>query len=101
LPPALLSENQIAHILLRALPQHALQSFEPLSGGLINAMYRLRALGLQEAFVSRVYARDPSACQKEVGLHRLVSRQAPVRETLYANPQEEAGVGPHGPDAMD
>jgi aminoglycoside phosphotransferase (APT) family kinase protein len=99
LPPASLSENQIAHILSRALPQHALQSFEPLTGGSINAMYRLRAEGLQEALVLRVYSRDPSACQKEVDLHQLVSGQVPVPEIVYANPwanpQEEAGVGPH------
>src|ERR1700678_2547594 len=65
LPPASLSENQIAHILSRALPRHPLKSFEPPTGGLINAMYRLYAEGLQEPFVLRVYSRDPSACQKE------------------------------------
>jgi aminoglycoside phosphotransferase (APT) family kinase protein len=95
LPPASLSENQIAHILSRALPRHALKSFEPLTGGLINAMYRLYAEGLQEPFVLRVYSRDPSACQKEVDLHQLVSGRAPVPEILYANPREEDGVGPH------
>jgi aminoglycoside phosphotransferase (APT) family kinase protein len=95
LPPASLCEHQIAHILSRALPRHALKSFEPLTGGLINIMYRLRAEGLQEAFVLRVYSRDPSACQKEVDLHHLVSRRAPVPEILYANPQGEHGVGPH------
>jgi aminoglycoside phosphotransferase (APT) family kinase protein len=94
LPPAL-AEHQIAHILSRALPGHALKSFEPLSGGVINAMYRLCAESLQEAFVLRVYARDPSACQKEVDLHQLVSGRVPVPEILYANPRAEAGVGPH------
>src|SRR5580692_1410061 len=64
LPAASLCEHQIAHILSRALPRHALKSFEPLTGGLINVMYRLRAEGLQEAFVLRVYSRDPSACGK-------------------------------------
>jgi aminoglycoside phosphotransferase (APT) family kinase protein len=99
LPPASLSGQQIAHILSRALPKHALKSFEPLTGGLINAMYRLHAEGLQEAFVLRVYLRDPSACRKEVDLHQLVSGRAPVPEIVYANPwanpREEDGVGPH------
>jgi len=99
LPPASLSEHQMAHLLSRALPRHALQSFEPLTGGLINAMYRLRAEGLQETFVLRVYSRDPSACQKEVDLHQLVCGQVPVPEIVYANPRanprEEDGVGPH------
>jgi aminoglycoside phosphotransferase (APT) family kinase protein len=95
LPPAALSEHQIAHILSRALPKHALKSFEPLTGGLINAMYRLHAEGLKEALVLRVYLRDPSACRKEVDLHQLVSGRAPVPEILYANPRAENGVGPH------
>jgi aminoglycoside phosphotransferase (APT) family kinase protein len=95
LPAASLSQNQIAHILSRALPRHALKSFEPLTGGLINVMYRLHVEGLQEAFVLRVYSRDPAACQKEVDLHQLVSRRVPVPEILYANPRERDGVAPH------
>jgi aminoglycoside phosphotransferase (APT) family kinase protein len=95
LPRASLSQQQIAHILSRALPKHALKSFEPLTGGLINTMYRMHVEGLREAFVLRVYSRDPSACRKEVDLHQLVSSRAPVPEILYSNPREEDGVGPH------
>jgi hypothetical protein len=69
LPPAL-AEHQIAHILSRALPGHAPKIVRATERGLINVMYRLCVESLQEAFVLRVYARDPSACQKEVDLHQ-------------------------------
>lgn len=94
-PVATLSEDQVARILAEALPTHALRSFELLTGGLSNTNYRLHVEGLKDFLVLRVYCRDPSACQKEVDLHRLVSDRVPVPEVLYAKPDGSEGIGPH------
>jgi aminoglycoside phosphotransferase (APT) family kinase protein len=64
-------------------------------GGLINAMYRLEVEGLRDPLVLRLYTRDPSACQKEVDLHRLVAGRVPVPEILYAATGEDADLAPH------
>ncbi|MGD0771647.1 MAG: aminoglycoside phosphotransferase family protein [Candidatus Solibacter sp.] len=85
----------IPRILHQALPGHALRSFAFMPGGLINAMYRLEVEGLRDPLVLRLYTRDPSACQKEVDLHRLVAARVPVPEILYAATGEEEGVAPH------
>src|ERR1019366_3900490 len=73
----------IAGILHRALPGHAVRSFAVMTGGLINAMYRVEVEGFEDPLVLRFYARDRTACQKEVDLHRLVAGSVPVPEVLY------------------
>lgn len=86
---------QIAAILQRAFPGHSLRSCAPMTGGLINPMYRVALDGIEDPLVLRFYARDPSACQKEVDLHRLVAERVPVPEILYAATSDEEGVPPH------
>lgn len=90
-----LTEKQIAGIVSRALPGHVMKSCEPVTGGVINMLYRLRLDGLNDALVLRVFTRDRDACRKEVDLHQLVSGRVPVPEILYANPDGEADVGPY------
>ena len=41
-----MTSGQIARIVARALPGHALRTFEPLTGGLINAIYRIQVDGM-------------------------------------------------------
>jgi aminoglycoside phosphotransferase (APT) family kinase protein len=85
----------IAGVLHRALPGHAVRSFAAMTGGQINAMYRVEVEGFEDPLVLRFYARDRTACQKEVDLHRLVARSVPVPEILYAATSEQEGVAPH------
>jgi aminoglycoside phosphotransferase (APT) family kinase protein len=85
----------IAGLLHRALPGHAVRSFAVMTGGLINAMYRVEVEGFEDPLVLRFYARDRAACQKEVDLHRLVAGSVPVPEILYAATSEQDGVAPH------
>jgi aminoglycoside phosphotransferase (APT) family kinase protein len=85
----------IAGLLHRALPGHTVRSCAAMTGGLINAMYRVEVEGFEDPLVLRFYARDRTACQKEVDLHRLVAGSVPVPEILYAATSEQEGVAPH------
>ena len=85
----------IAGILHRAFPGHAMRCFVAMTGGLINAMYRVELEGYEDPLVLRFYARDRAACQKELDLHRLVGGCVPVPEILYAATSEQEGVAPH------
>jgi len=85
----------IAGVLHQALPGHAVRSFAAMTGGLINAMYRVEVESFEDPLVLRFYARDRTACQKEVDLHRLVAGSVPVPEILYAATSEQDGVAPH------
>jgi aminoglycoside phosphotransferase (APT) family kinase protein len=91
-PPLELPLDALREIFARAVPRHALADAAPLAGGLSNTLYRLRADGLDDTFVLRLYTRDPAACRKEIDLHRLVRGAVPVPEIVYADP--DAGV-PH------
>jgi len=92
---ASISVHEINQILERALPGHALKSFELLNGGAVNLSYLLRLEGTEAPFVLRIHMHDPSMCQKEVQLLRSVSKQLPVPDLIYANPDGEGDVGPH------
>ena len=85
----------IAGLLHRALPGHTVRSCAAMTGGLINAMYRVEVEGFEDPLVLRFYARDRTACQKEVDLHRLIAGSVPVPEILYAATSEQEGVAPH------
>ena len=93
--PRATGRPNIAGVLHRALPGHALRSCAVMTGGLINAMYAVEVDGFEDPLVLRFYARDPAACQKEVDLHRLVEGRVPVPEILYAGSGEEEGISPH------
>ena len=90
-----MSGRRIAQILERALPKRGLKSFEPLTGGDINLSYLLRFDETEAPVVLRIFVRDPSACQKEVGLLRSVSKLLPVPQVLCAPPKGEDDVGPY------
>lgn len=87
-----LPRETLRDIFTRALPGHTLAEAKPLSGGLSNTLYRLRVHNLADSFVLRIYTRDPSACRKEIDLHRLVRGAVPVPEIVYADAD---GALPH------
>jgi aminoglycoside phosphotransferase (APT) family kinase protein len=58
----------------------------PLSGGLRNTNYRVRLSSGAEPVVLRVFSADPSACQREAALARLVGSRVPMPAVLYSAP---------------
>jgi aminoglycoside phosphotransferase (APT) family kinase protein len=70
-----------------AFPGCRVLDCEPLCDGLRNANFKVQLDPATEPAVLRIYEHDPSLCQKEVDLMRLVSRSVPVPEVIYAEPQ--------------
>ena len=56
-----------------------------MAGGLINRNCRVRVSGMPAACVFRLYDRDRSAAAKELAILRLLRRDVPVPEVLFAN----------------
>lgn len=79
--------DHIQRILARALPGHAVASCEPVTGGVLNSVYRITVEGMSTEFALRIYLHDPAACRKEVDLHRLVAEHVPVPEIVFADPE--------------
>ena len=92
---AIAPTSTVPPILARALPGRTIHSIEPLSGGLSNALYRIRAGNPDESMVLRIYSRDPAACRKEIDLHRLIAPAVPVPEILYADCNGDPETPPH------
>jgi aminoglycoside phosphotransferase (APT) family kinase protein len=57
-----------------------------LSGGLRNTNYRLRLSSLDEPVVLRLFSADPSACEREAALARLVGGRVPVPAVFHSEP---------------
>lgn len=83
-----------SRLLANALPGRRVVAVEILSGGLINANFKIYLDLGAEPLVLRFYTRDPAACQKEVDIYQLVHGTVPVPEVLYAEPQGSEAVGP-------
>jgi fructokinase len=92
---SLLTEEQIAEIVSRALPGRTLEHFALETGGLSNLTYRVGVNGRKGRFGLRVYTRDPAACQKEVALHRTLAGQVPVPEIVHVQPDRKGPGSPH------
>jgi aminoglycoside phosphotransferase (APT) family kinase protein len=70
-----------------AFPRHRVLECRPLSNGLRNANLLLTLDSVAEPLVLRIYQHDPSLCQKEVDLMRLVRPTVPVPEVIHASPR--------------
>lgn len=80
-----LDRETLEALLRPAFPGRALVEVEPLSGGLANTNYRALLSGVGSPVVVRIYTRDPTACHREIALHRLVGDRVPVPEVIYAD----------------
>jgi aminoglycoside phosphotransferase (APT) family kinase protein len=76
--------EQIVH---RAFPLRRALQAEPLVGGLRNANFKIALDGPPGAVVLRIYEHDPSLCQKEIDIFRLLGGSVPVPEVLHAAPR--------------
>ena len=89
-----LSPGEAARFLAPYRPRLDVIAVEPLQGGLSNFNYVLRLRGEAEAVALRIYDRQPEACGKEAGLHRLLGGSVPVPEILHAEPDGVEGSAP-------
>jgi aminoglycoside phosphotransferase (APT) family kinase protein len=60
---------------------------QPLTGGYRNSNFALKLDSTPGRFVLRIYEHDPSLCQKELDLIRLVGGSVPVPEIIHAEPR--------------
>lgn len=60
---------------------------EPLGDGLRNSNFTLHLDRASAPVVLRIYEHDPSLCQKEVDLMRLVGARVPVPEVIHVEPR--------------
>ena len=74
-------------MLERALGSCTIFDVQPLTDGLRNANFKISLDRAPGDVVLRVYEQDPSLCQKEVDLLRMVSGTVPVPHTIYAEPE--------------
>lgn len=86
---------ELARAISRALPEYSPAAFQLLSGGVCNRVYRVTLEGLCDAFVVRLYDRDPGACAKEVALHSLITARVPVPEIVHAEPEGDGETSPY------
>jgi len=70
-----------------AFPRQRVLECRPLANGLRNANLLLKLDSPRSPVVLRIYQHDPSLCQKEVDLMRLVRPTVPVPEVIYASPR--------------
>jgi aminoglycoside phosphotransferase (APT) family kinase protein len=80
--------DALDRMLTSAFPRHTANAISLLAGGLANANYRIALSGTAAPVVLRVYLRDPSACDREAALLRLVRDRVPVPEVLHAGIDE-------------
>jgi fructokinase len=93
-PRRILSAALVEQIVRRAFPGRRTLEVEPLTDGLRNANFRLRLDSTGESFVLRLYEHDPSLCQKELDLCRLIRASVPIPEVIYAEPKGWEDVAP-------
>jgi aminoglycoside phosphotransferase (APT) family kinase protein len=60
---------------------------QPLIGGYRNSNFALKLDSTPGRFVLRIYQHDPSLCQKELDLIRLIGGSVPVPEIIHAEPR--------------
>jgi hypothetical protein len=76
-----------------AFPRRRLVETQPLVDGLRNANFKVRLDTGPEAFVVRMYEHDPSLCQKEVDLNRLMRTSVPFPRSSMRN-RADANIFP-------
>ena len=67
---------------------------EPLTDGLRNANFKVQLESPSISIVARVYEHDPSLCQKEVDILRLLAASVPVPRVIHAEPAGLDGLPP-------
>lgn len=74
----------VERIVKTAFPRCHGMEMEPLPDGWRNANFKLSLDCTPEPLVLRIYEHDPSICQKEVDLIRLIGKSVPVPKVIHA-----------------
>jgi fructokinase len=82
-------------MLERALGKCTVLEVQPLTAGLRNANFKLVLDRAPECVVLRVYEHDPSLCQKEIDLLRMVSATVRVPQVIHAEPNGWENLPPY------
>lgn len=93
-PRRTLSPELLERVIQGAFPRSHATQVEPLTDGWRNANFKLQLDRVSEPVVLRIYEHDPSLCQKEIDLIRLVNGSVPVPEVLYAEPLGSGDISP-------
>jgi aminoglycoside phosphotransferase (APT) family kinase protein len=86
--------STLDRILGSALPGRRVLELQPLTDGVRNANFKLRLNGAPESVVLRIYEHDPTLCQKEIDVMRLVGGSVPVPEVIHGEPQGLEDIPP-------
>jgi aminoglycoside phosphotransferase (APT) family kinase protein len=86
--------ERIEKLLCSAMPGCIVESYEILEGGSSNLNVLVRLQG-EEAFVLRVYVRNPGACINELALLKSLRGCIPVPEVVKADPLGDEGEEPY------
>jgi hypothetical protein len=93
-PRRSLPARDLQRMLERALGECTILDVQPLTEGLRNANFKVRVDRQPECVVLRVYEHDPSLCQKEADLLRMVSAAVLVPQVIHAEPRGLEGLPP-------
>lgn len=93
-PRRFLPTSSLDRLLHAAFGPNRVLTVQPLTGGFRNANFKIQLDGRPTPFVLRIYEHDPSLCQKEIDLLRLVAASVPVPEVFHAEPREHDGHPP-------
>ena len=91
----LLTSEMARRMIAQALPRQTIESFEPLTGGLINTNLKIQFASKHSPVVLRIYRDGPDACRKEAAVYNLVKSEVPVARIILAEPN-----GLNGSDAF-
>ena len=86
-PRRALPAQLFERIVQTAFPRCHVIDTQPLPDGWRNANFKLSLNCAPEPIVLRIYEHDPSICQKEVDLIRLIGGSVPVPEVIHAEAQ--------------
>ncbi len=84
----------LERIVHTAFPRRRVVDLQPLADGLRNANFKLRLESEPEFIVLRIYEHDPSLCQKEIDLMRLLGSSVPVPQLIHAEPRASGDIPP-------
>jgi fructokinase len=93
-PPPPLSVATVESLLVDWRGSRRVLDVHPLDGGLMNRNYRIRLAGSAEAFVLRMFDRDPLACAKEAAVLAFVRGDVPVPNVFHVEPNGADGSAP-------
>jgi aminoglycoside phosphotransferase (APT) family kinase protein len=85
----------LARLIERGLGTSCIADVQPLTDGLRNANFKVQLESPARSIVVRIYEHDPSLCQKELDLFRLLSASVPVPAVIHAEPAGLEGSPPY------